>query len=632
MSRNFVLIVGTLFMASVAMAQPYTSALGRFQVDQVKGCAPLTVTLTNLLAGNCTAGNPCSMDYLGNGQQTLNLFTFQYTTPGVYKLRVLYQGQGDDEITITVVPNIQPNFEIYSCANSDVTIKVLEKSYQQLLIDFTNDGTTDATIPSGNNAIAYHDYATPGSKTIAVRGLNINSADNCDSKVQTFNALAALPPPAINKLTVLDKASIQLDFTAQPNIQYRLEVAVNSSGPFQQLATLYDPTTYKVTNLKTEENFYCFRLSAFDACLGSIAASSTTICSQRLNLNIQSGVNNLNWITTNTGIQNFTIERNGTFYTSIGPSQSGFPDSNIDCKVNYCYRLITRYPGGATSTTLEQCGVSFKTDNPPAITNASTVVTSQGLEIKWIQDPSSNPPGYEILIAIDDQNYGALGTSSSTQFLHKDYLTESNFTYRVNYTDECDNKSGEGIVIDPIRLTGSMDNNVISLSWTEYEGWINGVNEYVIDKLNLNGSLIQSIGMGTSTSFVDDDPDPVNQFVTYKVRAIPVEGAVSVSISNPLVFIKDSKIFFPTAFSPNGDQLNDEFFVSGQYIVKMELSIFNRWGELIFTTTKKDEPWNGTINGKPAAEDAYVWTAQVTDRAGRTFKESGTVALLRRKK
>ncbi|MEQ8425968.1 MAG: gliding motility-associated C-terminal domain-containing protein, partial [Cyclobacteriaceae bacterium] len=97
-------------------------------------------------------------------------------------------------------------------------------------------------------------------------------------------------------------------------------------------------------------------------------------------------------------------------------------------------------------------------------------------------------------------------------------------------------------------------------------------------------------------------------------------------------FIKDSKIFFPTAFSPNGDKLNDQFFVSGQFIVKMELSIFNRWGELIFVTDKKDETWDGTFNGKPAAEDAYVWSAQVTDLAGRTYKETGTVALLRRKK
>ena len=82
-------IAGALLWASVAQAQPYTSALGRFQVDQIKGCAPFTITLTNLLAGNCNGANPCSMDFEGNGQQTPNTFTYQYTVPGTYPLQVL---------------------------------------------------------------------------------------------------------------------------------------------------------------------------------------------------------------------------------------------------------------------------------------------------------------------------------------------------------------------------------------------------------------------------------------------------------------------------------------------------------------------------------------------------------------
>lgn len=630
MNKQIALVIGTLLWVSVTLAQPYPSALGRFQVDQVKGCAPLTITLTNLLPGNCDSTNPCNMDYLGNGQQSENVFTFQYNDPGVYKLRVLYQGQGSDEITITVVKNIEPDFEIYSCANADVTIKVLEKSYQQLVIDFTNDGIPEATIPSGNNATAFHDYPTPGSKTIAVRGLNINSADNCKSKVQTFNALATLPPPTINTLTTKDQSSIKLDFATQPHIQYRLEISVNSSGPFQQLATLYDSSSFTTTNIKTEENYYCFRLNAYDVCNG-FNNYSNVVCSQKFSLNIQSAVNQVNWITANTGIQNFEIERDNVSYTTLGPTQNNFPDSNIDCKTNYCYRLITHYPGGVESISLEKCGVAFKTENPPPITNASAVVTDQGLGLSWVQDPGNNPPAYNILISPNGQNFGNLGTSASTQFTDKNYSVESNSSYRINYTDECDNKSPEGIIINPIRFIGSIDDNIITLNWTVYDGWINGVKDYIIDKYDKEGQLIRSINMGAGTAYVDDEADPVNQFITYRIRATPNQSGIAESISNTLNFIKDSKIFFPTAFSPNGDNLNDQFFVSGQFIVELELSVFNRWGELIFVSNKKEATWDGTFNGKLAAEDAYVWSAQVTDRAGRTFKEAGTVALLRRK-
>lgn len=612
------------------MAQPYTSTLGRFQVDQIKGCAPFTVTLTNLLAGNCNGANPCSMDFQENGQQTLNLFTFQYNTPGVYNLQVLYQGQGADNITITVTENIQPNFEIYSCANSDVTINVLEKSYQQLVIDF-NDGDPEVLIPSGNNATAYNDYATPGNKSISVRGLNINSADNCDSKVQTFNALPSLPAPTINKLTTPDKSQIKLDFSIQPHIQYRLEIAVNSAGPFQQLATLYDTTTFTVANLNAEVNYYCFRLSAYDVCNG-FNTYSNTICSPRFNLNIQSGINQLTWTTVNTGIQSTEVERDDATHTVIPGAPNSFNDIDIECKTNYCYRVINRYAGGVRSESLQFCGESFKIDIPPAITNASSVVTPQGLNIEWIQDPGSSPDMYDILIANDGENYTNLGTSATLKFQHKGYLPGGNFLYRINYTDQCDNKSPDGIVINPIHMTGTMENNIVTLNWTEYEGWTNGVSEYIIDKYNLQGELYRSINVGISTTFVDDEADPNHQFVTYSIRARPNQSGITASISNSMNFIKDSKIFFPTAFSPNGDQLNDQFFVSGQFIVKMELSIFNRWGELMFTSSKKGETWDGTFNGKPVAEDAYVWSAEVTDLAGRTYKETGTVILLRRKR
>lgn len=631
MSKKLILIAGTLLLAGAVLAQPYTSPNGFFQVDQIKGCAPFTITITSL-SSSCTPVSPCNVTY-GNGDtdQIISTTSYTYTTPGVFELAVLAQGPGNDKMTITVVDNIEPDFEIYTCANSDVTIKVLEKAYQQLVIDFTNDGIPESIIPSGNNAIAYHDYAAPGNQTITVRGRNLNSADNCDSKVKTFDALAVLPAPIINTLTILDKSKIKLDFTLQANIQYRLEIAVNSAGPFQILQTLYDTSTFTVSNLKTDEDYYCFRLSAFDACTGANGASAPIVCSQKFTLNIQSGVNQLDWVTANTGIQSFDIERNQAQYLNIGPTATGFPDSNIDCKTNYCYQLITRYPNGAKSISLEQCGVSFKIDSPSPIIDASAMVNDQGVNLEWIQDPASNPPGYTVLRSVDKQNFASIATPSTTQFQDKNYTVENNFSYRIDYTDECDNKSPAGIIINPIKLTGSIDNNVITLNWNEYEGWTNGVSQYILDKFDKQGKLIQSLNLDAALTYIDDKDNPNQQFITYRIRAIPNQSGLSISNSNSLDFTKDSNIFSPTAFTPNGDQLNDRFFVSGQFIVKMEWYIFNRWGELIFVSKSKDDTWDGTFNGKPVAEDAYVWSAEVTDFAGRTFKESGSVLLFRSK-
>ncbi len=631
MSKQFFLIGAILCLGNLANAQPYISVGGRFQVDEVKACAPFTITLTNLLTGNCDAANPCSMDYEGNNQQSLNLFNFEYKEPGVYTLKVLYQGQGSDEITITIVENIEPDFEIYSCANADVTIRVLEKSYQQLVIDFTNDGVPEIIIPSGNNALANHDYATTGLKTIAVRGRNLNSADNCDSKVQSFEALAALPTPSINSLSTVDETSIRLDFMAPIHIQYRLEIAVNNSSNFQLVNTIYDESTFVVAGLKTDENYYCFRLGAYDVCNNN-STYSTTICSTDLELSVESGVNRLNWSTGSIGIQSTEIERNNDTYVVIPGAPAAFNDVDIECKENYCYRIINRYAGGATSRSLQSCGESFLINIPVPIQNTSAVVSNQGVNLEWIQDPASNPPSYQVFRSGDGVNFGLIAGSPNTTFTDISYTTENNFTYRIDYTDECDNESPEGLIIDPLKLIGSISNNMVTLEWNEYRGWLNGVNSYVIDKFNQQNNLIQSINVGINRSFVDEEPDPDNQLVRYRIRAQANQTGIKPSLSNELTFVKDSRIFSPTAFSPNGDNLNDAFKVSGQFIDKMELSIFNRWGVLVFNTRKKDETWDGTFNGKPVAEDAYVWHVQVTDLTGRSFKESGTVALLRRGK
>ena len=142
----------------------------------------------------------------------------------------------------------------------------------------------------------------------------------------------------------------------------------------------------------------------------------------------------------------------------------------------------------------------------------------------------------------------------------------------------------------------------------------------------MQGVLVKSIIL-TDTTFLDDQPDPTNQLVRYQIKAQPNAAGLTSSVSNLVEFIKNTNIFYPTAFTPNHDNLNDGFTVSGQYIVKMNLKIFDRWGSLLFAT-EKNEPWDGQRDGKPMSPSVYIWKAEFTDLAGRTFSQEGTVALI----
>jgi gliding motility-associated-like protein len=102
------------------------------------------------------------------------------------------------------------------------------------------------------------------------------------------------------------------------------------------------------------------------------------------------------------------------------------------------------------------------------------------------------------------------------------------------------------------------------------------------------------------------------------------------SFSMTYFILPDGRIFIPSAFSPNGDNTNDEFFVSGTGIIEMELTIFDRWGKVITVLDSPDKTWNGLdANGKPCPEGAYTFKATVSLNNGYQLNRGGTITLFR---
>lgn len=95
-----------------------------------------------------------------------------------------------------------------------------------------------------------------------------------------------------------------------------------------------------------------------------------------------------------------------------------------------------------------------------------------------------------------------------------------------------------------------------------------------------------------------------------------------------------AKLTMPNVFSPNGDQFNDEFTYSTEFVDKIQLYIFDRWGKQVFSTEDLQGSWDGTIpNGNPAKEGVYFWQLEWEgfDDAGqrRIERQTGNVLLVR---
>ena len=96
------------------------------------------------------------------------------------------------------------------------------------------------------------------------------------------------------------------------------------------------------------------------------------------------------------------------------------------------------------------------------------------------------------------------------------------------------------------------------------------------------------------------------------------------------VVLGNCQFFLPNAFTPNGDGLNDKFGLKEfGFIRQYAISIYNRWGEVVYHSADPSQQWNGLLKGRAAPQGAYVWMVNYTDWLNRKFNRKGTFVLIR---
>lgn len=120
---------------------------------------------------------------------------------------------------------------------------------------------------------------------------------------------------------------------------------------------------------------------------------------------------------------------------------------------------------------------------------------------------------------------------------------------------------------------------------------------------------------------------------TYIVTVTNEDGCVDIDSITVIVrqpTCDEDDIFLPTAFSPNGDNVNDVLFVRSNFIAEMELLIYNRWGEEVFFSDDQAVGWDGTFGGETLAPDAFAYALSVIciDGTG-SYQTKGNVSIVK---
>ncbi|MCP4124821.1 MAG: PKD domain-containing protein [Bacteroidetes bacterium] len=99
--------------------------------------------------------------------------------------------------------------------------------------------------------------------------------------------------------------------------------------------------------------------------------------------------------------------------------------------------------------------------------------------------------------------------------------------------------------------------------------------------------------------------------------------------SNLTIVTRDCPAYLPNTFTPNGDGVNDYFGPLPNNIESFTLEIYNRWGELVYTTTSLSDPWDGKQDGDDAHVDTYVYSFRGIGLDNKPLYQFGTVSVIR---
>ena len=332
---------------------------------------------------------------------------------------------------------------------------------------------------------------------------------------------------------------------------------------------------------------------------------------------------------------------------SVHTDSLSFIDENL-CNIEYSYYVVANHPNNefqsrSNKRLIEPLFVDF---SMPIKLAYSTVIqnefnTSDIILTKWEEFDHSDMNFYKV-DRWDDYFGWIEEVAIMTDSVYADHdvgVNSREYYYRVSYFDDCGNIGPESLVGSNILLQGTQYTSHYYLHWNEYQEWDGGVESYVVQYLNNESQLWESLDMlpGTTLNYTDTDlakdgiAHGIDTSYCYRVIANSYEDNSYYSTSNIRCFVPSPMIYFPNAFSPNDDGKNEKYMYFGEFAKTMRVGIFNRWGIKVFSSDEVDFQWDGTIEdtGGVCPQGTYILRCEMTGFDGTIIKEEQVIFLLR---
>ncbi|WP_115868471.1 gliding motility-associated C-terminal domain-containing protein [Marinoscillum furvescens] len=244
------------------MAQ-HSSQLGRFAIDFPEGCAPVTIHITS----TDSFGDVSRQYFYESGQVETSDTFYTYSEPGIYEI-VQVIGRDivpkTDTLTFEVVDSTPPQYEIYQCSQSAISLELQDEFYDEYLIVFNDRDSLTTRLP---NTVQY-DFSSSSGK-IYIKGLRDQSFATCDDTSISVNlgtqselsfSRALIAPGCLNQSHLILQPTNFL-----PLAKYSIAVATNSLNT-QNLYTGYLSIEMQLKLPSFDSDSLCVTIAQLNAC------------------------------------------------------------------------------------------------------------------------------------------------------------------------------------------------------------------------------------------------------------------------------------------------------------------------------------------------------------------------------
>ncbi|MGV3598058.1 MAG: T9SS type B sorting domain-containing protein [Bacteroidota bacterium] len=219
---------------------------------------------------------------------------------------------------------------------------------------------------------------------------------------------------------------------------------------------------------------------------------------------------------------------------------------------------------------------------------------------------------------------------TTIEYLDEDIKPNSDrYWYKLSAYDTCD-KMVESNFGSTILLSGKRINNDYSiLEWNPYEEWDAGVLEYRIETLDkaTQWKTVANVGGLSYSDYSFSDESGIEK--CYRISAVENGSNGALSTSNSICIPYSPTLWIPTGFTPNNDGKNDIFSITSLGIDYLKVSIYDIYGELIYSCEGIDCNWDGTYKGQALPLGSYMYIVNAKTVEKKNINERGTITLVR---